>query len=141
MFRLPTEAELEYALSEGGRRAFSKGDAWKDNARTRDALAGSGIPVDENLRLLPNDVTNAWGVVTMWTDTEQAVLDTVDGKPGTKTAAAAIAYADEETDPLRSGALHLSRQYPLQRWLMRDYSGFARICIGPKLVPGTRPRP
>ena len=139
VFRLPTEAELEYALREGGGRAFAKSEAWKDNAKTHDALADTGIPMHERLRLLPRSQTNTWGIVTLWTDTEQAVLDTIDGEPGTETAAASIAYADVETDPLRSGALHLSRQYPFQRWLFRDYSGFVRICIGPKLTPSPIP--
>ena len=108
VFRLPTEAELEYALREGGARTFARHEI-------------GGKP-------------NAWGVVTLWTDTQQPVLDRVDGRKGTKTAAEAIRYAAEETDPLRTGALFVSRQYPFQRWLMPVRSGLVRICIGPALT-------
>lgn len=108
IFRLPTEAELEYALREGGARAFARHEI-------------GGEP-------------NAWGIVTLWTDTQQPVLDRVDGRKGTKTAAESIHYAAEETDPLRTGTLFVSRQYPFQRWLMPVRSGLVRICIGPALT-------
>ena len=108
IFRLPTEAELEYALREGGARAFARYEI-------------GGEP-------------NAWGIVTLWTDTQQPVLDRVDGRKGTKTAAESIHYAAEETDPLRTGTLFVSRQYPFQRWLMPVRSGLVRICIGPALT-------
>lgn len=140
VFRLPTEAELEYALGEGGNRVFRPHEAWHDREETQKALADKGVESGDELRLLPCSQTNAWGVVTLWTDTEQSVLDTVDGKEGTRTAATSISYADEETDPLRAGALHLSRQFPFQRWLMRGHTGFVRVCIGPRLEPGTAPR-
>lgn len=108
IFRLPTEAELEYALREGGARTFARHEI-------------GGKP-------------NAWGVVTLWTNTQQPVLDRVDGRKGTKTAAEFIHYAAEETDPLRTGTLFVSRQYPFQRWLMPVRSGLVRICIGPALT-------
>ena len=75
IFRLPTEAELEYALREGGARAFARHEI-------------GGEP-------------NAWGIVTLWTDTQQPVLDRVDGRKGTKTAAESIHYAAEETDTVK----------------------------------------
>lgn len=109
VFRLPTEAELEYALREGGARTFARYEI-------------GGAP-------------NAWGIVTLWTDVQQAVLDRVDGRKGTKTAPEYIHYAAEEIDPLRTGALFVSRQFPFQRWLMPVRSGFVRICIGPVLTP------
>lgn len=113
VFRLPTEAELEYALREGGARTFARHEI-------------GGAP-------------NAWGIVTLWTDVQQAVLDRVDGRKGTKTAQESIHYAAEETDPLRTGALFVSRQFPFQRWLMPVRSGFVRICIGP--TPTTNRQP
>ena len=109
ILRLPTEAELEYALREGGARTFARHEI-------------GGAP-------------NAWGIVTLWTDVQQTVLDRVDGRKGTKTAPESIHYAAEEIDPLRTGALFVSRQFPFQRWLMPVRSGFVRICIGPVLIP------
>jgi hypothetical protein len=116
-------------------------DVYRDNAETKRLLKSKGFEYHDDLRLIPKSplsgrpAHHAFGLSTLWTDTEQAVLDTVDGKPGTKTAASAIFYAHEETDPLRTGALHLSRQFQFQRWLMKTPSGFIRICIGPRLTP------
>ena len=137
-FRLPTEAELEYAIREGGRRMPNDKDVYRDNAETKRLLESASLPSCNDLRLLPYSnlsIPHSFGLTALWTDTEQAVLDTVDGKPGTKTAASAIFYAHEETDPLRTGALHLSRQFQFQRWLMKTPSGLIRICIGPHLTP------
>lgn len=136
-FRLPTEAELEYAIREGGVRMPKNNDVYRDNAETKRLLESASLPSCNDLRLLPYSnlsIPHSFGLTALWTDTEQAVLDTVDGKPGTKTAASAIFYAHEETDPLRTGALHLSRQFQFQRWLMKTPSGFIRICIGPRLT-------
>ena len=137
VFRLPTEAELEYAIREGGERVPDDRDVYRDNRETRRLLESVGLPPRNDLRLLPHSPFpdfHAFGLATLWTDTEQAVLDTVDGHVGTKTAASAISYAPEEIDPLRTGALHLSRQFQSQRWLlMKEPSGFIRICIGPQL--------
>jgi formylglycine-generating enzyme required for sulfatase activity len=139
-FRLPTEAELEYAIREGGARMPKNNDVYRDNAETKRLMKSAGLEYHDGLRLIPKSplpdrpAHHAFGLSTLWTDTEQAVLDTVNGKPGTKTAASAISYAHEETDPLRTGALHLSRQFQFQRWLMKTPSGFIRICIGPRLT-------
>lgn len=136
MFRLPTEAELEYAIREGGARMPRHDDVWLDAKETKCLMASAGLEYRDDLRLAPKSGGNAWGLTTLWTDSEQTVLDTVDGKAGTKTAAEAIRYADEETDPLRMGTLQLSRQFQFQRWLlMKEPSGFIRICIGPNLTP------
>lgn len=134
VFRLPTEAELEYAIREGGARMPSTKDVWRDAAETRRLMAAAGLPFRDDLRLLPSMQANEWGLATLWTDTEQAVLDCVDGKVGTKTARASVSYDGEETDPVRTGAVHLSRQFHLERWLMKEPSGFIRICIGPILA-------
>ncbi|MBQ2628222.1 MAG: protein kinase [Kiritimatiellae bacterium] len=139
VFRLPTEAELEYAIREGGERMPDDLDVYRDNRETNRLLESVGLPPRNDLRLLPHSpfpVPHSFGLATLWTDTEQAVLDTVDGRVGTKTAATAISYAPEEIDPLRTGALNLSRQFQFQRWLlMKEPSGFIRICIGPQLAP------
>ena len=133
VFRLPTEAELEYAIREGGARPAQHADVWWDARETRRMMDMKGLRFRDDLRLLPKDRGNGWGLETLWTDTEQVTLDRTDGREGTKTAAEAIAYADEETDPLRIGTLHISRQARFQRWLCKEPSGFARICIGPLL--------
>ena len=140
VFRLPTEAELEYAIREGGARALSGKDVWCDAKEMRRLTVEAGVSTRDDLRLLPMKQSNAWGLATLWTDTEQAVLDGVDGRVGTKTAKDSISYAAEETDPLRTGALHLSRQFRFQRWLMNEPSGFIRICIGPVLSPSNKPQ-
>ena len=133
VFRLPTEAELEYAIREGGARPALHADIWWDARETKRLLSAAKLEFRDDLRLLPKGGGNRWGIVSLWTDTEQAVLDTVDGKPGTKTASAAISYGEEETDPLRTGSLRLSRQARFQRWLlMKEPSGFIRVCIGPR---------
>ena len=148
VFRLPTEAELEYAIREGGGRPGQHADIWWDTKETKRRVESAGMPFRNDLRLVPNaaaDVTGAgraghrFGLATLWTDTEQTVLDTADGKPGTKTARNSIIYAAEETDPVRSGTLHLSRQACFQRWLMKEPSGFVRICIGPELNARAKP--
>ena len=134
-FRLPTEAELEYAIREGGRRMPDYKDVYRDNRETKRLLESVGLSSRGDLRLLPRSpfpVPHSFGLATLWTDTEQSVLDTVDGRPGTKTAKDSIVYAAEETDPLRTGTLRLSRQFHFERWLlMKDPSGYIRICIGP----------
>jgi len=149
VFRLPTEAELEYAIREGGKRMPDNKDVYLDNKETKRLLASVGLPSRDDLRLLPSSTfpglpcvasakeePHSIGLATLWTDTEQSVLDTVDGKPGTKTARDSISYGAEEIDPLRTGALRLSRQFQFQRWLlMKEPSGFIRICIGPQLIP------
>ena len=143
VFRLPTEAELEYAICEGGARPPQQSDVWLDANETKRLTESAGLEVRDDLRLVPKSgslgspscpIPNAYGLLTLWTDTEQAVLDTVDGRPGTQTAKNSIFYGAEETDPLRTGALYLSRQFQFQRWLMKEPSGFLRICIGPQLT-------
>ena len=140
VFRLPTEAELEYAIREGGQRAAQSSDIWWDARETRRMMDEAGLKLRDDLRLIPKIADfsgrpiHAWNLAALWTDTEQAVLDSVNGQVGTKTATNAIAYASEEADPLRTGALYLSRQARFQRWLMKEPSGFIRICIGPQLT-------
>ena len=134
LFRLPTEAELEYAVREGGARMPQHGDVWLDAKETKCLVKSARLEYRDDLRLVPKFGGNAYGLVTLWTDTEQAVLDMVDGRPGTKTAKDSIAYEAEEVDPLLTGALHLGRQFQFQRWLMKEPSGFIRICIAPKLA-------
>ena len=137
VFRLPTEAELEYAIREGGTRLPRHADVWLDAEETKRMTGAVGIEIRDDLRLVPavaGHAHNAFGLATLWTDTEQTVLDTIDGKVGTKTAKNCIAYSHEEIDPLRTGALYLSRQFQFERWLMKEPSGFIRICIGPQLT-------
>ena len=137
VFRLPTEAELEYAIREGGTRLPRYADVWLDAEETKRMTGAVGIENRDDLRLVPTvtgHAHNAFGLATLWTDTEQAVLDTIDGKVGTKTAKDSIAYSHEEIDPLRTGALYLSRQFQFERWLTKEPSGFIRICIGPQLT-------
>ena len=149
VFRLPTEAELEYAVRECGGRMPDDKDVYRDNKETKRLLESAGLPYRDDLRLLPTapvprppfpvlssvasakEDTHSLGLATLWTDTEQSVLDTVDGRPGTQTAKDSISYSAEETNPLRTGALHLSRQFQFERWLMKEPSGFVRICIAP----------
>ena len=144
-FRLPTEAELEYAIREGGVRMPQHANVWLDARETQRLMKSTGLEYRDDLRLIPKSPClgrpnspppNAFGLATLWTDTEQAVLDMVDGSPGTKTTKDSISYDAEETDPLRTGTLHLSRQFQFQRWLlMKEPSGFIRICIAPQLTP------
>ena len=151
VFRLPTEAELEYAIREGGDMPCQNGDIWWDAQETKRLVESAGLPFRDDLRLVPKcsapaaatvaSAGHRFGLSVLWTDTEQAVLDTVDGKIGTKTAKAVVAYGAKETDPLRTGALHMSRQARFQRWLMKEPSGFIRICIGPDLRAQTPPSP
>ncbi len=147
VFRLPTEAELEYAIREGGAIIPKNSDVWLDAQKTQSLAASAGLEYRDNLRLLPKaSGAHAFGLATLWTDTEQAVLDSVDERPGSDSANKAIicannekdiiTYADEEVDPLRTGSRQLSRQFPYQRWLNKyGPSGFIRICIGPRLTP------
>ncbi len=133
VFRLPTEAELEYALLEGGKWPLAFEDVYWDAGATRNlaeaATNVSGVAYRDDIRLLPHKAFNGWGISCGWTDSEQVVLDRVNSSDD-------LAYAAEEIDPLRGGTKCLIRQAHDARWICKPEGIHAlfRICIGPDLA-------
>lgn len=133
VFRLPTEAELEYALLEGGKWPLAFEDVYWDVGATKRLVEAAtnahDVAYRDDIRLIPRKSFNGWGISCGWTDSEQIVLDRVN-------SAADLKYAAEETDPLRSGTNCLMRQAHDARWIWKPNgtTALVRICIGPDLA-------
>ena len=145
VFRVPTEAELEYAVRAGGEY---NSDAVYGTI-TQKALASKGLlsEAEKNAKGLPNlyrflrifehEPLNHWKIIGGWTSDSQLTLDRVavpkdvewTGNPKEN-----LVYAAEEIDPLRSGNRRLKRQANNGRWLVTGMHDIFRVVIGPDLV-------
>ena len=140
VFRLPTEAEWEYALCDAGRRAAAD-VAWYEDKKERnrmfdDKKYDKNKKIGRSCSLLPRKPVNALGIVGAGTDTIQLVLDSIhDKKIDTfRVWQHPYEYAAEETDPLRFGKMRLLRQAHTPRWMNSAGGGLFRVVIGPDLV-------
>lgn len=136
--RLPTEAELEYAITQGGVRPLVPADVYPGADETK-RLAGSNAELSrfvraEDIRLYARNPVNAWGLTTGWTQAGQLVLDLLNERKD-------LLCPAEETDPWRyapQGRCVLLRRNYRDRIIIdkpRWVRCVVRLCIGPKLNP------
>ena len=153
-FRLPTEAELEYALTGGGTEEIAVVDTEALAGLECADVATNGV---KGVAFMPRNEINGWGVLFGFAKGVH-VYDTCDGTvcvfPGGRSAprvpyggpnaiGKVLAYKDGETDPVRRGRLNMSRVDGTLRFASsgKNVSGLARIAIAPKslrVYPGKR---
>lgn len=139
-FRLPTEAELEYALRQGD------GEARLDFVEqgTKRQCEKRGVAARGGVRILPRTSTNGWGVVGGFIEATH-VLDgfnlNATHKPkmwhgrmlvDDASVNEVAAYTDGEIDPVRRGEYRMVRFRDKRRILARGHIGLARIAIAPR---------
>ena len=138
-FRLPTEAELEYAMRQGN----GKAQLYYAESSTKSLCEKRGVKAKGDIRVLPRTSTNSWGVVGGFIEANHTLdgLDIgkahkaklwhgqmlVDDAPVNEVAA----YTDGEIDPVRRGGYRMVRFKDKRRILAKGHIGLARIVLAP----------
>ena len=147
-FRLPTEAELLYAVTQGGAKNLPA--TWRSGWRTAgEELAAKGLTPTFGVSLRERAPVNKWGLYVGFSD-KVHVLDTVTAKMnksdrGSRAsyagAAKALAYTNGEEDPVRKGAFRVSlfsspesNFREIWRRVTPDFVGCANVVIAPKAL-------
>lgn len=144
VFRLPTEAELEFVVTQGGSQKVQYSNFAQIAEKESKAR---GATVDAGLGLIPRQAVNGWGIFGGLAERNH-VFDKVNATlfkfpkegnirvpyVGPNGVARKLSYAVEEIDPVRCGKYHIMRYGASTRVigigkLMR---GYARIVIAPK---------
>ena len=145
MFRLPTEAELEYALRQGGTNEMVVVDT---KALAKRECEGKGMDAVKDVCFLPRNEINGWGMLFGFAKGNY-VYDSCNGRvyafkdgrstpripyAGPHAVDKNLAYKDGEIDPVRRGHWKMSRVDGTSRFVGsgKDIPGLARIAIAPK---------
>ena len=160
VFRMPTEAELAYAMTSGGRDKITGlsigvlGPSLADKEKVLRELTAKGAKLKSNERIRGVKVglakANAWGFYDVINNGEQSVLDRVAPssrmrklKCGEKDWIVDISYSATETDPLcwdegEKGVKCLCCDQD-RFWGRHTHDGYGwnetfRVCLGPDLI-------
>jgi len=144
-FRLPTEAELEYAICQGRTNGIAVVDT---EALARRECEERGTNAVKGISFMPRNEINDWGLLFGLAKGNH-VFDTCDGVVcgysggrsaprvpygGPNAIDKILAYKDGEIDPVRRGRLFMSRVDGTRRFasFSENVAGLARIAIAPK---------
>lgn len=144
-FRLPTEAELEYAVCQGRTNEIAVVDT---TALAQREFERKGAKVVNWVSFMPRNEINDWGLLFGFAKGNH-VLDTSNGKicvypdgrsaprvpyGGPNAIGKTLLYKDGEVDPVRRGCWKMSRVDGTRRFVSNseNVAGLARIAIAPK---------
>lgn len=140
-FRLPTEAELIYAVRQGGKLqpVYFNGSqkALKECKTSNFKIETDNGTVNYNFGFISRNSMNDWGLYGGFAD-DNHVLDTLGDNPNIRrermsygALAFYMRYTDGEIDPVRRG-IHPMVLVRYGKLVKKDVTGSARIVIAPK---------